>query len=39
MMKKKMLAVVLAVSVVGSTVSYPDCCAKLSSGTKSEESY
>lgn len=39
MMKKKMLAVVLAVSVVGSTVALPVCGAEFSSGTESEESF
>ena len=39
MMKKKMLAVVLAVSVVGSTVALPVCGAEFSSVTESEESF
>lgn len=39
MMKKKILAVVLAVSVVGSTVALPVCGAEFSSGTESEESF
>ena len=38
-MKKKMLAEVLAVSVVGSTVALPVCGAEFSSVTESEESF